>query len=135
MDLSMRKVFICSPYRGDIESNTKKAKETARIAVGRGCIPIVPHLYFPTFLDEFDEHERIEGIKMSVELMRTVDEIWVIGTVITAGMKFGLNAAKKSQIPVRLYDAEIREIDPGTLRLDRRITPEYRKAISGLKLI
>lgn len=103
--------------------------------MGRGCIPIVPHLYFPTFLDEFDEHEHIEGIKMGVELMQTVDEIWVIGTVITAGMKFELKAAKKSRIPVRLYDAEIREIDPAMLRLDRRITPEYRKAIRGLKLI
>lgn len=131
----MRKVFVCSPFRGDIEANTEKAKEVARIVVGCGYVPIVPHLYFPAFLNELDEHERIKGIKMGVELMQTVDEIWVIGTDITEGMEYELEAAKKSQIPVRLYDSEIREIDPATLRLVRRITPEYRKVVSGLKLI
>ena len=48
----IKKVFICSPYRGNIEENKKKAVTYARITVMSGDIPIVPHLYFPAFLDE-----------------------------------------------------------------------------------
>lgn len=129
----MKKVFICSPYRGDIKTNTRRAKWVARIVVGCGYLPIVPHLYFPTFLDEFDEHERIEGIKLGIELMKGVDEIWVVGTIITAGMAFELNVAKKYCIPVRLYDEELREIDPKTISLDKCITADYQKVVYGLK--
>lgn len=131
--MTMKKVFICSPYRGDIKTNTRRAKLAARIVVGCGYLPIVPHLYFPSFLDESDEHERIEGIKLGIELMKSADEIWVAGTIITAGMAFELNAAKKYRIPVRLYDEKLREIDPDTIGLDRRITADYRKAVYGLK--
>lgn len=129
----MKRVFICSPYRGDIEPNVERAKKAARIAVHCGYLPIVPHLYFPTFLDDNDEHERIEGIKLGIELMKETDVIWVIGTEITEGMEFELNAAKANRIPVRLYDDDMREIDHQMLAFDRRITQEYRKVVSGLK--
>lgn len=129
----MKKVFICSPYRGDIKTNTRRAKWVARIVVECGYLPIVPHLYFPTFLDEFDEHERIEGIKLGIELMKGVDEIWVVGTIITEGMAFELNVAKKYCIPVRLYDEDLQEIDPETISLDKCIAADYRKVVYGLK--
>lgn len=129
----MKKVFICSPYRGDIEANTQIARSAARIAVGCGYLPIAPHLYFPAILDDANEHERIEGIKLGIELMKDASELWVIGTSVTAGMEFELNAAKASQIPVRLFDKEMQEISPDTLRLDRRVTDDYRKTVLGLK--
>ena len=36
----MKKVYICSPCRGDYENNIQRAKEFSRAAVERGCIPI-----------------------------------------------------------------------------------------------
>lgn len=129
----MKKVFICSPYRGDIGTNTQIARYAARIAVGCGYIPIAPHLYFPAILDDTNEHERIEGIKLGIELMKETSELWLIGTSITAGMAFELNAAKTSQIPTRLFDEKMQEIYPDTLYLDARITEDYRKAVYGLK--
>lgn len=37
----MNKVFICSPLRGDIEENQRKAREYARTAILEGYVPIV----------------------------------------------------------------------------------------------
>ncbi len=68
-DFIMRKVFICSPYRGNIEENMKKAKFYGKIVIGIGRIPVIPHLYFPTFLDENNPNERMTGIEMGLELM------------------------------------------------------------------
>ena len=45
----MKKVYICSPCRGDYENNIQRAKEFSRAAVERGCIPITPHIYLTQF--------------------------------------------------------------------------------------
>ena len=43
----MKTVFICSPFKGNEEENTKKAKFYASVVIATGAVPIVPHLYFP----------------------------------------------------------------------------------------
>ena len=48
----MKKVYICSPCRGDYENNIQRAKEFSRAAVERGCIPITPHIYLTQFMDD-----------------------------------------------------------------------------------
>ena len=47
-----KKVFICSPFRGDTEGNARKAAVYSRMAVEEGHLPIAPHLLFPQFLNE-----------------------------------------------------------------------------------
>ena len=37
-------VYICSPYVGDIERNTYRARVFSRFAVEKKYIPIAPHL-------------------------------------------------------------------------------------------
>ena len=37
-------VYICSPYAGDVEKNTFRARAFSRFAVESHCIPIAPHL-------------------------------------------------------------------------------------------
>lgn len=51
----MERVFICSPFRGAEEKNVELARKYARFAYEKGCLPVVPHLYFPQFLKESDE--------------------------------------------------------------------------------
>lgn len=46
----MKRVFICSPFRGAEEKNVELARKYARFAYEKGCLPVVPHLYFPQFL-------------------------------------------------------------------------------------
>lgn len=128
----MEKVFVCSPMKGDVEKNLKLAKFAARVLIGSGCIPVVPHLYFPQFLDDNDQYERIKGIKMGVELMKECDRMWIIGMTITNGMEYEINEAKKAKVPALLYDEKLRQIDPATILLDDRLDADYRRIVKGL---
>ena len=128
----MEKVFVCSPMKGDVEKNLKLAKFAARVLINSGYIPVVPHLYFPQFLDDNDQYERIKGIKVGVELMKECDRMWIIGTTITNGMEYEINEAKKAKVPAILYDEKLRQIDPATILLDDRLDADYRRIVKGL---
>lgn len=128
----MEKVFVCSPMKGDVEKNLKLAKFAARVLISSGYIPIAPHLYFPQFLDDNDQYERIKGIKMGMELMKECDRMWIIGTTITNGMEYEINEAKKAKVPALLYDEKLRQIDPATILLDDRLDADYRRIVKGL---
>lgn len=90
----MKKVFICSPYRGDVEKNVEKARYYSRMAAVCGYCPITPHLFFPQFLKDDDPQERIKAIKLGGELMKMCDEVWVHGSRVSSGMAYELEAAK-----------------------------------------
>lgn len=90
----MKKIFICSPFRGDEENNRAKAAWYCRLAYQEGFLPIAPHLIFPQFLSENKSEEREAGILMGLELMRGCDEIWVFGEA-TEGMKREIDFAKE----------------------------------------
>lgn len=134
-DFIMKKIFLCSPFRGDIEANTAKVRFYATIIVKAGSVPIAPHLYFPQFLDENSQSERLTGIEMGLELMDDCDEVRVYGFNITEGMKFELNHAREKRIPVRLNDEEMNPVNIRTLPIDDRATEDYRNAIKGLHLV
>lgn len=131
----MKKIFICSPFRGDIEENTKAAQFFAKVIIGTGRIPIAPHLYFPQFLDEDNPNERMNGIEMGLELMDVCDEVYVLGFNITEGMRFELNHAREKRIPVRLYDEYMNAVNLRTLPIDERANVDYRRIIKGLRLV
>ena len=80
-----KKVFICSPLRGDMEGNARRAAVYSRMACEEGSLPIAPHLLFPQFLNEGIEGERRLGIAMGMELLALCDEVWVFGEA-TEGM-------------------------------------------------
>lgn len=80
-----KKVFICSPFRGEMEGNARKAAAYSRMACEEGHLPIAPHLLFPQFLNEGIEEERRLGIAMGMELLALCDEVWVFGEA-TEGM-------------------------------------------------
>lgn len=82
----MKKVYICSPCRGDYENNIQRAKEFSRAAVERGCIPITPHIYLTQFMDDTVPAER---------------ELWAFGLDCpTAGMAAEIELARERGIPV-----------------------------------
>ena len=82
----MKKVFICSPFRGDVEENSVKAAAYCRRAYGEGNFAIAPHLLFPQFLNEDSLKERADGIAMGLELLIGCDEMLVFGEA-TEGME------------------------------------------------
>ena len=85
-----KKVFICSPFRGDMEGNARKAAAYSRMAVEEGYLPIAPHLLFPQFLNEGIEEERQLGIAMGMELLKMKkDEVVYVYNGGTSGANGG----------------------------------------------
>lgn len=96
-------VFICSPYAGNIERNTKQAQSYCRFAVSRNCIPIAPHLLFPQFMDENDPAQRSLGIFFGLVLQSKCKEVWVFGRAITKGMAVEIGKARERGLPIRYF--------------------------------
>lgn len=94
-------IYVCSPLRGDIERNIKRASEYSRYVFKQGHIPITPHLYLTTFLDDTNPEERTAGMKMGIELLNICNELWIFGKHISEGMFKEINAAEYRGIPVR----------------------------------
>lgn len=99
-------VFICSPFAGDIEGNTRRAKRYGRFAVIEKAVPIIPHLMYPQFLEENDPEERQLGIDMGLILLRKCQELWVFGSRISSGMSAEITKAKRWNIPIRYFTTE-----------------------------
>lgn len=95
----MKKIFICSPYRGNIEENIKKAKQHAELVAVLGKLPIAPHLYFTQFLDDNNEKERQIGINLGIELLKMCDLMYVYGEP-TDGMKQEIKVAEELGIEI-----------------------------------
>ena len=91
----MKKIYICSPLRGNTKQNIKDAKKYCRYVIKKGFMPIAPHIYFTQILDDNIEEERNLGIKMGIELLKLCDELWVFGDKITAGMNKEISYCKK----------------------------------------
>lgn len=99
-------VFICSPFAGDIEGNTRRAKRYERFAVIEKAVPIIPHLMYPQFLEENDPEERQLGIDMGLILLGKCQELWVFGSRISSGMSAEITKAKRWNIPIRYFTTE-----------------------------
>ncbi len=100
-------VYICSPYAGEIERNTYRARAFSRFAVEKGCIPIAPHLLCPQYLDE--DKERWLGLKMGLVFMGKCEQIWVFGDVISEGMAAEIEKAKKQKKVIRYFTDDLKE--------------------------
>jgi hypothetical protein len=106
----MKKVFICSSLRGDIQANIAKTAKICRWAMlTHGALPIAPHIYFTQFLDDGSPAERELGIRAGLELLRDCDELLVFGDRVTEGMTREINMARSLGIAVRYIDG--REIN------------------------
>jgi hypothetical protein len=102
-------VFICSPFAGDIETNTRRARRYGRYAVAEKVVPIIPHLMYPQFLEEGDPEERQLGIDMGLVLLSRCHELWVFGDRISSGMSIEIARAKRWNIPIRYFNTTCEE--------------------------
>ena len=114
----MKKVYICSPCRGDYENNIQRAKEYSRAAVEKGVIPVTPHIYLTQFMDDNVPEERELALKIGSELVLGCSELWAFGIDHpSAGMAAEIELAKAHDIPVRNGFEAISEI-PETEKQD-----------------
>jgi len=100
------RVYICSPLKGDgskavMERNIELARGYARTAYQEGYSPLVPHIYYPTFLNESAQDERDFGLAEGLEWLRQCSEIWVCADDSgSEGMKHEMALAYELNIPM-----------------------------------
>ena len=98
----MRKIYICSALRGDMESNIMKARAYCEYAVREhGVIPIAPHIYLTQFLNDEIAEDREFGLKAGLSLLSGCEELWYFGDQITRGMTDEICYALSHDIPVK----------------------------------
>ena len=121
----MKKVYICSPCRGDYENNIQRAKEYSRAAVEKGVIPVTPHIYLTQFMDDNVPEERELALKIGSELVLGCSELWAFGIDHpSAGMTAEIELAKAHGIPVR-NGFEAKHTDDERIE-QRRLTQEQQ---------
>ncbi len=103
-------VYICSPYSGDVRSNTKKARRYSRFAIENRAIPLTPHLLFPQFLDDANPAERELAMRMNMVLLGKCSELWVFGGSISQGMAAEIARAKKWKMIIRYFTEQMEEV-------------------------
>lgn len=95
------KVYVCSPYRGDVKGNEEKARAYCKFAAKKGVLPIAPHLLFMQFIDDNKQDERELGLSFGLALLAMCDELWVFGDAITEGMAMEISEAERLGIKVK----------------------------------
>ena len=103
----MRLVYVCSPLRGNIEANQRKADEYCAYAAACGVVPLAPHTIFTRYLDENIPEQREQGLKLGTELLKHCNELWVMGGVISEGMQSEIKLARELHLPVLYIDDEM----------------------------
>lgn len=102
--------YICAPYSGDVEENTKRASNFVKYAYDKGNIPLTAHLLFP-FMDDTNKDDRRTAIFMDIVLMDKCQEVWVLGKEITRGMRIEIEKAKKRRQKVRYFNSDFQEVE------------------------
>ena len=105
-------VYICSPYAGDVEKNTERAKLYSRFAVmERNAIAFAPHLLFPLYLSDDDLEERELALFMDIVFLGKCNELWVFGETITNGMQREIDKAKKRCMKIRYFTEDMKGVE------------------------
>ncbi len=102
-------VFICSPLKGNIKSNTAKARDYCRFALKEGYLPIAVHLLFPQFMDDHNRDDRELAISMGLQVLAKCNAIWVFGSYISEGMKREIAEANRLGIIIRQFNKKMEE--------------------------
>ncbi len=105
-------IYICSPFKGDTETNTANALRYCRFAVERGYLPIAPHCYLPRFMDDSVPTERELALSFGLRLLTGCQELWAFGDYISEGMGREIDAARRHSIKIRRFTAECKEVHP-----------------------
>lgn len=103
-------VYVCSPYRGNVNENVINARKYSRFTFDEKNIPITPHLLYPQFINDNNLFERNIAIhKINYVLIGLCKEMWVFGDVITEGMEREILIAKKRKMRIRYFSKDLKE--------------------------
>lgn len=72
------------------------------MAISHGMLPLAPHLYFTQILDDDQPDDRRMGMAMGREWLDEADEMWLVGSKVTEGMRQELEYARMRNIPIKM---------------------------------
>lgn len=95
----LKRVFICSPFRGETRKNITLARKLCKKAFALGCAPFAPHLIYPGFMEDV-EPERGLSIGAGMAFLELCEEIWIWrpGFGLSCGMQAEVARAKVLEI-------------------------------------
>lgn len=95
-------VFIGHPIGGDIRGNIEKVLKICADVHTKDVIPVAPYLVSLQYLDDEIIEDRTLGMEANHECFRRryIDELWLFGDHISAGMKKEILLAKDLGIPI-----------------------------------
>lgn len=101
------RVFVCSPYSGDVESNVAMAKRFVLEEALCGNFPYAPHLYLPLVLDDSKLEERSLGINVGIAFLEVCDavHVYMLNGRISDGMRQEIKKAKELGKEIRYFYA------------------------------
>lgn len=96
------RVFICSPYRGDVVKNTAYLAAAMRDSLARREAPFAPHALYPAFLDDAKPDDRALGIECGKAWLSLCDYMAVYADLgpPSEGMQDEIRFARNRGIPV-----------------------------------
>lgn len=95
----MRRVYLETPYAGDIEKNIRYARECMRDCILRGEAPLASHLLYTQLgiLDDNIPEERILGMEAGFTWALVADSTVVYTDLdISKGMREGIMRAEEA---------------------------------------
>lgn len=73
----MKRIYVCSPYSGDTETNTANARRYGQYVMGYGHAPFIPHLLYTQWLDDSKPADREAGLQAGNAFREVCDELWI----------------------------------------------------------
>lgn len=99
-----RLVYIAHPISGDVQGNVSKILEIVKSInlLNTNVIPFAPYIADVLALDDTIPEQREKGIQNNLFVLESgcVNELWVYGNEITAGIKKEIEIATKHNIEV-----------------------------------
>jgi len=101
--------YVCSRYSASteevFEAQLQTTKDISRVLVADGYDVIVPHLYYPLFLDDNDKEERKVGLESAIRLLNVCDMMFVyIGNKVSKGMEAEIQEAGQKNIDIFYFE-------------------------------
>jgi len=95
-------VFVGHPIGGNVQDNLKKVLGICERIHTKTVVPVAPYLVSLQYLDDKVVEDRRLGIEANLECFYRgyVDELWLFGDKISAGMREEILIARKLKIPV-----------------------------------
>ena len=130
MATKLNKCFICSPPHEGDPQKMAIARRYCRDAVWDMMVPVAPNLSFAAFLDDADISDRWRKKTIVAALLPECSEFRVFCDEVTEDMIPEIKKAQELKIPIKFYDADMKEVDYDALIINKRIGPGYRKIIA-----